>query len=159
MNKHSFEIRRFRAADVAAVACLYRRAVRIGAAHAYPRTALIAWATPRQGISFLRNRLLATWTFVATDVAGRVLGFCEVMQNGHVRMLFTDPTATRRGIATALLDRGLAQARATGIRRFDTDASRVSAPVFARAGFRCTGRRMRGVSRARLLSHRMIRRG
>lgn len=159
MNRQSFEIRRFRPSDVAAVAHLYGRAVRIGAAHAYPRKALIAWATPRIGMKRFRQRLMATWTFVAIDPGGAILGFAEVMQDGHVRMLFTDPAHTRRGIATALLDRGLVQARAAGITRFDTDASRVSTPVFARAGFRIMGKRMRGVASVRLLSNRMVRSG
>ena len=122
------KIRRFRADDVTAVAALYGRAVRIGARHAYPRKALNAWAAPRLSKRFFRNRMLPTWTFVATVPGGAetrkrfrgagqggtlghggqvVLGFTEIMQDGHVRMLFTDPAATRSGIASRLLAHAL----------------------------------------------------
>lgn len=177
MTETSIRIRRFRAEDAMAVAVLYGRAVRIGAAGAYPRVALEAWASPRLSLRFFRNRMLPTWTFVAvTDggVAARarfrgagqggshgaggelVLGFTEIMQDGHVRMLFTDPAATRRGLAGRLLRHALAHARNHGITRFDTDASRLSRPVFARAGFRATGHRLRAIAGARLLTTRMV---
>ena len=177
MTETSIRIRRFRAEDAMAVAMLYGRAVRIGAAGAYPRVALEAWAAPRLSLRFFRNRMLPTWTFVAvTDggVAARarfrgagqggshgaggelVLGFTEIMQDGHVRMLFTDPAATRRGLAGRLLRHALAHARTHGITRFDTDASRLSRPVFASAGFRPTGHRLRAIAGARLLTTRMV---
>ena len=173
-------IRRFRADDVTAVAALYGRAVRIGAAHAYPRKALIAWATPHLSMRFFRDRMLPTWTFVATAPGGAetrqryrgagqggrhgqggeiVLGFAEVMQDGHVRMLFTDPVAIRRGIASRLLAHALDHARSHGTTNFTTDASRLSRPVFARVGFRPTGHRLRGIAGARLLTTRMVLRG
>jgi GNAT superfamily N-acetyltransferase len=177
MTETSIRIRRFRAEDAMAVAMLYGRAVRIGAAGAYPRVALEAWGTPRRSLRFFRNRMLPTWTFVAvTDggVAARarfrgagqggshgaggelVLGFTEIMQDGHVRMLFTDPAATRRGLAGRLLRHALAHARTHGITRFDTDASRLSRPVFTRNGFRATGHRLRAIAGARLLTTRMV---
>ncbi len=170
-------IRRFRADDVTAVAALYGRAVRIGARHAYPRKALIAWAAPRLSKRFFRNRMLPTWTFVATvpgDAETRerfrgagqggncgqggevVLGFTEIMQDGHVRMLFTDPAATRSGIASRLLAHALNHAHSHGTTNFTTDASRLSRPVFARAGFRPMGHRLRGIAGARLLTTRMV---
>ena len=176
----SIAIRRFRANDVTAVAALYRRAVGLGARHAYPRKALLAWATPRLSMRQFRNRMLPTWTFVAVVPGGAaarqrfrgagqgghqgqggqvVLGFTEVMQDGHVRMLFTDPAATRCGIAGHLLAHALSHARTHGITRFDTDASRLSRPVFARAGFHPLGHRLRGIAGARLLTTRMVRPG
>lgn len=186
MTTIPIRIRRFRADDVTAVAALYGRAVRIGARRAYPRKALIAWAAPRLSKRFFRNRMLPTWTFVATvpgDAETRkrfrgagqggtlghgglhrqggevVLGFTEIMQDGHVRMLFTDPAATRSGIASRLLAHALDHARNHGTTNFTTDASRLSRPVFARAGFRPMGHRLRGIAGARLLTTRMVLRG
>jgi|GEM_PF-410013 len=180
MTTIPIRIRRFHAVDVTAVAALYGRAVRIGAAHAYPRKALIAWATPHLSMRFFRDRMLPTWTFVATvpgdaetpqrfrragqgsnhgDGGEVVLGFTEIMQDGHVRMLFTDPAATRSGIASRLLAHALDHARSHGTTNFTTDASRLSRPVFARADFRPMGHRLRAVAGARLLTTRMVLRG
>ncbi|WP_281017248.1 MULTISPECIES: GNAT family N-acetyltransferase [unclassified Minwuia] len=177
MTRIPMQISRFRADDVTAVAALYGRAVRIGARQAYPRKALLAWARPRLSMRFFRNRMLPTWTFVATVPGGGatrqrfpgagqggslghggevVLGFAEIMQDGHVRMLFTDPAATRSGIASRLLVHALDHARSHGITSFTTDASRLSRPVFARAGFRPMGHRLRAVAGARLLTTRMV---
>ena len=65
-----------------------------------------AWARKR------RSR--PTWV---AEVDGEAAGFADLEENGHLDMMFVDPRFQRLGVATALLDGVLAQARALGLER------------------------------------------
>jgi putative acetyltransferase len=88
---------------------------------------------PRGVDAWHRDRQ-ATETFVA-EVAGRVVGFSDLAENGYVDRLFVDPEFGRRGIGTALLDHVRRRAIERGIPRLSTHASLVARPVFEAAGF------------------------
>lgn len=64
-----------------------------------------------------------------------VLGFSDLVDGRLLDMLYVDPAAGRRGIATALLDRVLGLSRAAGAEAIETDASITARPFFERHGF------------------------
>jgi GNAT superfamily N-acetyltransferase len=58
---------------------------------------------------------------------------------GHVRHFATDPDATRRGVAGAILARAMQAAQAEGVRQLDCLSTRTAVPFYAAQGFRIVG--------------------
>lgn len=54
---------------------------------------------------------------------------------GHVRHVATDPGALRRGLASAILERCLAEARAAGMTWMMAQATRTAVPFYRALGF------------------------
>jgi GNAT superfamily N-acetyltransferase len=84
--------------------------------------------------------------FLAEDGDGRVLaagGWSPAPPGGgagregigHIRHVATHPDATRRGIATALLQRVLCDALGAGITRMEVQSTRTALPFYAKIGF------------------------
>ena len=114
----------------------------------YPPSVLVT-ALPL--ISRAQPRLLQSGTyFLAEDRDGRVLAAGGWSQTGpqggvgprdlgHVRHLATHPMAVRRGLARAVLDRALDQARTQGVTRMLCQSTRTAVPFYSAMGFRARG--------------------
>ena len=78
--------------------------------------------------------------WVAATGAGTV-GMIEIRERNHVALLFVDKVYQRQGIARALLDHGLAAARAEepDLERVTVNSTRYGVPAYERLGFRQTG--------------------
>jgi GNAT superfamily N-acetyltransferase len=137
-----FEWRPATAADVPALAAIYRAAARRFGPVVYTPGQVDAWAGFADDEAGFRAYVLAADTWVAESRVGDgILGFCGVASAGEpreVNSLYVRPGSTRQGLGQELLRRTLARAQAAGARRFAAWATPFSRPVFLRAGLECT---------------------
>lgn len=135
MGMGSREFRLAAAADLPALARIYRETVRTLGPGLYTPDQVAAWAAYAEETGSFREFVLKARTQVAL-VDGAHAGFCGVEPGGRVASLYVDAAHTRRGLGGALLERALDDARATwGLSRFHTEASHFSRALFARNGF------------------------
>ena len=68
-------------------------------------------------------------------------GMLEMRQNNHVALLFVDKAFHRQGVARALLDHALGEARRhqPDAERMTVNSSRYGVPAYEKLGFRQTG--------------------
>lgn len=135
MRAGQFVFRLYRSEDAEALASLYRAAVRETGPSAYSPEQVEAWAAYPEDIEVFRASLLEGLTIIA-EAGGAPAAFGDLQRDGHVRLLYTHPDYARCGLASAILQRLEEQARAWRCAELTTTASRISRPVFERAGFR-----------------------
>lgn len=131
------QIRMRRAAeeDLPSLADICRRAIHSTGRSGYSPGQVDAWASFTTDETVFRTFILENRTWIA-EIAGDPAGFSGLGDDGYVASLYVDPRWSRRGVGSALLSHVLAVARGEGVHRFHAAASRVSLPVFLRAGFR-----------------------
>ncbi len=120
--------------DFGAIAQLFTDAIHGLAVGHYDPAQRDAWAPNPPNFDEWHRRLRSRQTLVAED-AGKLLGFISYEPNGHIDLLFTSPTATRRGVASTLYGRAEVALLASGVKRLFTEASLVSRPFFEGKGF------------------------
>ena len=78
---------------------------------------------------------------MVAEVGGRLAGITEIRDCNHVALLFVGKQFHRRGIARALFDRALQQARVTrpDVERVTMNSSRYGVAAYEKLGFRQTG--------------------
>jgi putative acetyltransferase len=131
----TLRLRPYTAADAEATLAVFRRAVRTTAARDYSPAQVAAWAPDDLDVEAWGARRRARATVVAED-DGRVVGFTDVDATGYVDMMYVDPGAGRRGVATALLAWAVAEATSSGAESLRTHASITARPFFEAHGFR-----------------------
>ncbi len=89
----------------------------------------------------LRRRSERDHFVMVAEVDGVLAGMIEVRDCNHVALLFVAKDFHRQGIASRLLERGLAEARARrpDVERVTINSSRYGVPAYERLGFRQTG--------------------
>jgi putative acetyltransferase len=127
-------IRSYRVSDCQVLADVFKRAVRETAAHDYSLAQVLAWAPDERDMIKFAARLVAKPTFVA-EIEGRIAGFTDLDDRGHIDMMFVDPDFQRKGVGSALLDFVIARARDGGMSRLFSDVSITARPLFERSGF------------------------
>ncbi|WP_165570441.1 GNAT family N-acetyltransferase [Aeromicrobium sp. IC_218] len=132
-------VRPYEPADAAATLETFTLAITRTALARYTAEQVQAWIGTPPSLGAWDEARRAVRTFVA-ELDGRVAGFSDVDDRGYVDRLFVHPAAARRGVAGALLDRVLAEARRAGLATLTTHASLVAEPVFARHGFEVVAR-------------------
>ena len=128
--------RRFRPADVAGAIEVYLDAVHNGTAPHYSEAERAAWA-PRDGNydhGEWTGRLADGRTWVA-ETGATLQGFATLTRAGHLDLLFVRPGAWGAGVAGALYDRLLDDARDLGLTRLTTDASHLARRFLERRGW------------------------
>ncbi len=115
-------IRPFHAADRAATALVFYRAIREGAVGYYTPEQCAHWAPSPEPDLSKPSKLLAQWAWVA-EQDGRITGFMSLAPDGLLDMAFVLPEMMGKGTAGALYDVLLAKARAEGLRKLTVDAS------------------------------------
>jgi putative acetyltransferase len=99
------ELRAYRDEDCGATRAVFERAVRLTASGDYSDEQVEAWAPSDFGSSDLADwgvERAAALTVVAAE-GDELLGFSDLVDGRLLDMLYVDPAAGRRGIATALL--------------------------------------------------------
>jgi putative acetyltransferase len=114
---------------------VFLRAVRVTAARDYSPEQVAAWAPDDVDPAAWAARRAAAGTRVAVADDGSVIGFSDVDGSGYVDMMFVDPGAAGRGVATALLRWAEETARVAGAAELTTHASVTARPFFERRGF------------------------
>lgn len=126
-------IRSYEDRDRDATIRIFLDAIRHVAARDYAPAEVAAWAQVDDAEGWHRVRLSRpTWI---AEVDGQPVGFTDLCPDGLVDMMFVAPDAGGRGVATALLQQVETSARAAGMRRLWTEASRTAEGFFARHGF------------------------
>jgi putative acetyltransferase len=131
------ELRPYRDEDCGATRAVFERAVRLTASGDYSPEQVEAWAPSDFGSSDLADwgvERAAALTVVAAE-GDELLGFSDLVDGRLIDMLYVDPAASRRGIATALLTEIVSLARAAGASEIETYASLTARPTFERHGF------------------------
>jgi putative acetyltransferase len=130
-------IRPYAYADLSAVAQLFTDAVHGLAASHYDEAQRAAWAPRPPDLDYWQTRLSSLEVLVAQDTkdSAALLGFVGYERDGHIDLMFTSPTAARRGIASRLLGQAVAALRALDVKELFTEASLVGRPFFERQGF------------------------
>ncbi|MCL2656874.1 MAG: GNAT family N-acetyltransferase [Betaproteobacteria bacterium] len=127
--------RAFEAADTDTLAGIFRAAVRVTGAAAYDIAQIAAWASSADTPAFANGLSLGHCIVAERD--GAIVGFGQLYPPlDHVHLLYVAPAFARQGIASALLERLEAVAIKAGAHMLGCNASQLSQPVFARAGWR-----------------------
>jgi putative acetyltransferase len=131
------ELRPYRDDDCEPTRAVFERAVRLTAAGDYSEEQVEAWAPTDLSAPDLADwggERAAAQTVVAAE-GDQVLGFSDLVDGRLLDMLYVDPSAGRRGIATALLTEIVSLARDAGAPEIETYASLTARPIFERHGF------------------------
>jgi putative acetyltransferase len=127
-------IREVTEADVSTLASLFMDAVQAAGPSYYSAAQVEVWTAFAEAESF-REFVLVPSSLVAEDETGPI-GFTGMEPDGHVTALYVRSDRMRRGVGSVLLTAVVNLARERNITRFYAEASKVSRPVFERAGFR-----------------------
>jgi putative acetyltransferase len=134
-------IRPGEAGDAPVLSALYRDAVLALGPRAYAPAQVAAWAALTPAPDAMAAMGADGRARFVADAGDGPLGFADLEGDGHLALLYVAPTATGRGVGSALLRAALAQAERDGLARVFTEASEIARPVFARAGWRVCERR------------------
>lgn len=127
-------VRRAQPSDAAHIADLFHRTVREVNAADYTPAQTKAWAGDAPEPEKWLARLSAKMTFVC-EVDGRICGFAEFEETGHIDAVYVHADFQGQGVATRLLRRIELEADSLGLDRLYTEASISARPFFAARGF------------------------
>ncbi len=134
------QLRPYTPADAEATLRVFHDAVHRTASIDYTPEQITAWAPEDIDLAAWDARRRASWTVVAV-IDGHVVGFSDLTDDAVLDMLFVHPDAAGRGVARALVDAVLAEARCRSQPRVTARASRTARPAFERLGFTVDGER------------------
>jgi putative acetyltransferase len=100
----------------------------------YPPEQVLAWAPDDIDIGAWAHRLACAFSVVA-EIDGRVAGFADVEELGHLDCLYVHAGHHRCGEGRALLAVIETEARCRGLPSVFTEASITAQPFFERHGF------------------------
>lgn len=121
------------AADVPALAALYRHTALTLGPQVYSPAQVQAWASSTADLDGFGRYILDARTWIADDAAGEA-GFCGIAVHGavgEVHSLYVRADLARQGLGTRLLAHAM---HAADVSRFEAWATPFSRPVFERAG-------------------------
>lgn len=128
-------VRSCRPGEAGALAEIFHRAVREGAAGAYTEEERAAWSPEAPSGAAWLARTEGAETVVA-EAGGVPVGFMSlVMAEGYLDFAYVLPEVKGRGVAAALYAVLESRARAAGLGRLTTEASLLAEPFFARQGW------------------------
>lgn len=131
----TIRIRSFQSKDAPALRELACRAVREGTGRFYSAAEREAWAGRLGSAAHVWQEKLATQTTLVASWDDRMAGFMTLGHDGHLDFAYVHPDAMGRGVADALHDRVLCEAREAGLTLLTTDASLRAQRFFQRMGW------------------------
>jgi GNAT superfamily N-acetyltransferase len=149
-------LRPYRPEDAAELLALFRDTVRRVNCQDYSPEQIRAWTSDEIDAEAWAKRFEGRFVVVA-EKAGRIVGFTELEENGHIDRLYVSADHQRQGIGRVLLGAVAAEAERCGISRLWSEVSITAKPLFEAAGFRVVAPqtvRVRGVD---FLNYRMER--
>jgi len=120
--------------DVPQIAELFHRTVREVNAADYTPGQIEVWAGEAPEPEKWAARLSVKTTFVC-EVDGRIRGFAEFEDTGHIDAVYVHADFQVQGVATRLLRQIEAEAARLGLDRLFTEASITARPFFEARGF------------------------
>ena len=131
-------IRRYQLSDIQAVVALFYDTIHTVNRRDYSKEQVEAWAPPderQRRERLLHDSLAAQLAYIVETEERKIVGFADLTLEGKVDRLFTHRAYQRQGVASALLNRLEAEARALGLHAIDTEASITAKPFFEHHGF------------------------
>lgn len=128
-------IRDYEAGDAPEVVRLFYETVRSVNRADYSDEQVRAWAPGVPDADEWHSRMIGRRTLVAEE-GGRVVGFAELEEDGHLDMLYVRKDAVGRGVGKRLCRAAEREALGLGLERIFTEASITARPVFEGQGFR-----------------------
>ncbi len=126
--------RPYRAADLPAIAVLFRETIHTVNRRDYTPAQVEAWAPQQTDLARWQQKL-ASEEVVLAESAGEVIGFCAWTLDGYVDFLYVHHVHQRKGIAQKLYDACERRLRELGCTRLHTQASVTAQPFFLRQGY------------------------
>jgi putative acetyltransferase len=128
-------IRPYRPEDAAALARVFHRAVRRGTGTHYSLVQRMAWS-PRPGDGTAWHARLSAIETVVAELPHGPVGFMALnLGDSFVDFAYVDPSVRGQGVGAALYAVVEGRARALGLGRLQTEASRVAEPFFRARGW------------------------
>lgn len=127
-------IRRYKPGDERDIARIYHDAIYQLAAGRYTKEQLDAWANPPINPDHWKGRCESKQPFV-NERDGRVVGFIELEDNGHIDCTFVDPTYARKGIMSEIMVEIKRVAKHKNLPKLFAEVSKTGRPFFERHGF------------------------
>jgi putative acetyltransferase len=128
------KIKPYSAHRAAEIADLFHQAVHAIDRSLYTAEQKEAWAPTPPDYEHWKERLNEKRPFVAV-IDDRVAGFMELDADGHIDCTYTHPRFQGLGVASALYEHLLAEARGRGVKRLYVEASLKAKPFFEHRGF------------------------
>lgn len=113
---------------------IYRLSVQKLAPSLYSHDQVIAWSSFPDNFALFHDFIFQADTYLLEN-QGQIIGFCGLQCDGRIASFYLHPDFTRQGYGTKLLIYVLEKGIQQGIKRFYTEASFFSQPVFSRHGF------------------------
>lgn len=133
-------IRPYRGEDASALALVFHRAVRRGAARHYSLPQRLAWSPRPAAPETWHARLERLDTMVAETAVGPVGFMAFDRAAGFLDYAYVAPDMVGQGVGSTLLAVIEGRARCAGLARLETEASRVAQPFFAARDWRIVER-------------------
>jgi putative acetyltransferase len=131
------EIRKFHASDIGQIVMLFYETVHTVNKKDYSKEQLDAWASKDDEelrLESWKESMSNNITYVAL-IDGRVVGFSDMTEKGHLDRLFVHKDFQGQGIASSLVNVLESEARRLGITELDTHASITAKSFFEHHGF------------------------
>ena len=129
-------IRGYRDGDAPALIEVFERSVRVLAPAKYSDMQVAAWLSGSRDARVWNRRILDREAYVAEKRDGRIVGWIEMENDGHLEFLYCSPDAAGKGIADMLYAVLIAGARKLGVKKLNTEASRFAESFLSRHGWR-----------------------
>jgi putative acetyltransferase len=122
---------------------VHHKAVRALAATYYPSDVIEAWAPlpiTAEQIDIVRSNADGEYRLVA-EIDGEIVGIgCLVARNNELRACYVAPSASRKGVGSALLHEMERAAHDQGATELETDSSLTAEPFYRNHGYQVCGR-------------------
>lgn len=132
--RQKVHVRGYDPADAESLIELFRGSVRQIASRDYTQQQVIAWAPEHIDLQEWATRRASRRTWIAT-LGGKIVGFIDLEANGNIDMLYVHSEHQRNGIARALLQALMENARAQSLKSVRTESSITARPFFENHGF------------------------
>lgn len=128
------DIRPLTTDDYRAVGRIFFCAVHEGTRSAYNYVQRLAWGGETIDLDRWKARVDAFSGFVA-EIDSETVGVITIDLTGYVELAYVLPSATKRGVGTALLSSAELWAKDNGATRLTTEASLIARPFFLKNGW------------------------
>ncbi|HSM81436.1 MAG TPA: GNAT family N-acetyltransferase [Nodosilinea sp.] len=122
------------AADLPALAALFRETVLVNGPQHYTAAQTEAWAAVDAASPGFRQLILGVTTYLAADDTG-IVGFAGIGDDGYVASAYVRHDCLHRGIGSLLMQAVLTHAQEKATPRLYAEASEFSLGLFTKFGF------------------------
>lgn len=123
--------------DFDIIASIYRQSVKKIAPLLYSQEQVVAWSSFADNYDKFYEFIFKPKTYLL-EKDEQIIAFSGLERNGHIASLYAHPDYNRQGYGTKILVYVLNIGKNSGIKKFFTEASFFSQPVFTRQGFDIT---------------------